>query len=70
MIEAFEKDCPVCKHKTLMKGLTTCAPVMSQDEVWDMYYGKPTRFYCYVCGTSFRQVTTTELVKEGEDGKV
>jgi predicted RNA-binding Zn-ribbon protein involved in translation (DUF1610 family) len=52
-----EKDCPVCGHKTLMRaeGLLSSS--------YDLYC-VPHRFYCYSCGSTFKDVTESKLGKE------
>ena len=58
----IEKDCPVCKHKTLMKregeAVYKNGPMTTWTTGWfDARTGKyePHRFYCYGCGKTFRE---------------
>jgi transposase-like protein len=55
MIEAYEKDCPVCGHKTLMKQCWRGCGINADNFA--------PRFYCYSCGSTFKEVTESKLVK-------
>ena len=60
--ETVERDCPVCKHLTLMKregeAVYKNGPMTTWSTGWfDSKTGKyePHRFYCYGCGKTFRE---------------
>jgi C4-type Zn-finger protein len=62
MIEAYEKDCPVCGHKTLMAERVENYVVTHTP--WSTHITpEESHFYCYGCGGLFRVSTESKLVK-------
>jgi transposase-like protein len=62
-----EKDCPVCGHKTLMREDDPSRFTFTGGTI-GIFSGvtpnPPAKFYCYSCGGTYVEKTTTELAKE------
>ena len=73
--ELVEKPCPTCGRVTLMKEVKGQGVYpWHASEIWPVstystYECKPTTFYCYSCGGTFRESTKAVLeeVKEGKE---
>ena len=72
-LQFHEKDCPVCGHVTLMKwdaGLMRYDPEASNDGLLVARFQtvRPSGWYCYGCGKTFKESSKTTLEEVKDEG--